>query len=448
MPVTLRTRQTKPGETPTWPASDVICKRCFLVASGLDTGEGLKDDCGANLSAPSTGPLLSILPGGPTSGQVATGALTAAGGQTVSCSRSASAYCMGNDGLLHLLGPNTVRVEPTGLLIEPASVNSYPNSSLIDGSTGWNTSGWNSVYTLVTAPDGTNTAQLFNSGAGGASSWYLLAFPTMPTGPATVSIYGKAGTMNFVAINIFGGGAGGQQAAFDVNAGVVSLLSAGATAEMEALPNGWWKCSLSYTGAGNETAPIIGLGDTDAHAMASATAGTATLPASATIAVWQPQCENLGFATSPIVSTGSGATRDADVITVPNPLHPSNPGTWSVALKATPLDSWATVQPATMLALGTAGDANTATLQATSGTDAEFDVLDASSGDRSVAISGALSGSAVASLKGVSTAGVLSTTPAGGAPSGAGLGTIATQPASVVLGGAFAGWLTDIAVDV
>jgi hypothetical protein len=112
-----------------------------------------------------------------------------------------------------------------------------------------------------------------------------------------------------------------------------------------------------------------------------------------------------------------------------------------------PLGTWAQIQPATLVGLGTAGSANTARWRATSATNAEFDVLDNTSGQRLVDISSGLSGSATTALVGIDTSGVLSTIPSGGAPSGAGTGVITTQAANANLGAAFYGWLTNIYVD-
>src|SRR5690242_12506284 len=98
--------------------------------------------------------ILSTRPGAPT-WVSATGALTANTGQVVSCSRASSAYCLGDDGLLHLLGANTVRVEPTGLLVEGASTNLLAGSVTPGGSDWtWQAGNNGSAAQNVTGPDG------------------------------------------------------------------------------------------------------------------------------------------------------------------------------------------------------------------------------------------------------------------------------------------------------
>lgn len=152
--------------------------------------------------------ILSTRPGAPT-WPSATGSLVANTGQAVSCVRASSAYCMGDDGLLHLLGPNTVRVEPTGLLTEIAR-NNYIFPSDLASITNFAGDATPSCYpstsqvvptvnsTDVLDPMGTNTAAklVFPARADTALAWFIAL--TGAGGNARVSIYirGAAGQGN------------------------------------------------------------------------------------------------------------------------------------------------------------------------------------------------------------------------------------------------------------
>ncbi len=384
-------------------------------------------------------PLLSILPGGPTQDQIATGSLIAQTGQVVSCSRALAAYCFGADGLLHLLGSNTVRVEPQGLLVEGASTNEvFPSGDFSHINWQKLTNGAGSAPVVTH-----NTSDVTDpTGANGADKIDLSAC----TGATDASFIGQnllktaAGWTGSVYLRTLSGTA--TVWLFYTQGGIYKSTIANVTSSWQRFsnPNQTLSAVTWYT--------AIGVDRRD---------GTQTSVGAQTIYAWGPNSEALPFASSLIRTTDVAVTRPADVVTVANPLNPSNPGTWRMGVTARPLDTWANSFSAggglcQFLTLGAAGGANSAELRLTNATDGFFQVLDNAAATRTVSTTGIVSGSAVGTYVGIDTAGVLSTVPAGGAPTGAGTGVITTQGASVGLGsraGAFPlnGWLTNIFVD-
>ena len=102
---------------------------------------------------------------------------------------------------------------------------------------------------MGTAPDGTNTAVKVVPDAATASRSLLdKNIATTFNGWLTVSVYAKAAEFYKFGLLIDGSSAGGSfggEAIFDVNAGTVTQGASG-TGRIEALADGWYRCSVSY----------------------------------------------------------------------------------------------------------------------------------------------------------------------------------------------------------
>lgn len=380
----------------------------------------------ANIGIDSTGRIvtsgiqgLSILPGGPQAFQVATGSLSARSGQAVTCSRTASAYCTKSDGTLVLLGPNTVRVEPTGLLQEITSSNlclwsrdltnaAWTKSNTVAALTaiGKDGAAGSASRLTATANNGTVSQAITSASATRALSMYIQRI----SGSGTVSIAVDGSTFTDVTSQL------------SANYVRVSIVQAAVT----------------------NPAPTIKLG----------TAGDA-------IAVDLVQVESNGYVTSPILTTSAGVVRDSDVLSVANPLNPGNPGTFRVQAKATPQTAWATLASTMGLLVCPAayGAQNSWSLYVNgAGTASAIDTYDNATAEKFLQPSDTLTSSTAYAYLGTDAAGTLKLfkngVDLGGVAGGAGTGVITTQSATIRIGSSssgavnpFSGWLTDILVD-
>ncbi len=222
--------------------------------------------------------LLEVAHTGTFSGQVASGTLIANTGQTVSCARALSAYCMGNDGLLHLLSSNQIRVEPQGVLVEGAST----NLAL-----------WCRDLTNVAWTKTSCTASLTATGVDGAANSASVLTATGAAATCNQTITSASATRN-LAIYL----------RRNVGSGTVSIAVDGTTYTdvTSQLSASFVRVSINQAAVTN---PVLSI--------KLATSGDA-------VDVDLVQCENLGFASSPIPTTTIAVTRPADVVTVANPL--------------------------------------------------------------------------------------------------------------------------------
>ncbi len=361
--------------------------------------------------------LLEVAHSGTFSSQVATGTLTAnaPGNQVVSCARALSAYCMGNDGLLHLLGTNTVRVEPQGLLVEGGST----NLAL-----------WSRDLTNVTWTKTNCTAALTATGVDGAANSASVLTATGAAATCNQTITSASATRN-LAIYL----------RRNVGSGTVSIAVDGTTyTDVTAqLSASFVRVSINQAAVTN---PVLSI--------KLATSGDA-------VDVDLVQCENLGFASSPIPTTTLAVTRPADVVTVANPL--SGTGQFRAGARVQSLGSTIqSTQGANHMAL--VGDgwtaANTWTLRIDSGPGSFFRVWDSGVGQKDNSFTFA-DANTVALTAFTLNAGAAPTMTLNGAnqsvtTAGAGTNIVSAQQATLTLGSrsggdSLFGWLTNVFVD-
>ena len=164
------------------------------------------------------------------------------------------------------------------------------------------TSQWAAISLSVTspgeiAPDRTRTAQLL-TGNGVTTGYLNTTFPWVTGKTYTFSCYFKAGTLSVVTIYLYGiyfgtTGTGGTGCDFNLNT-ITTTPFGGATATIQSVGNGWFRCSLT-TQAFN-TRPI---GDIGCQAIRMSAA-------SGTLYAWGYQIEESNTATT-YVATGTNA---------------------------------------------------------------------------------------------------------------------------------------------
>lgn len=358
----------------------------------------------------------------------ATGSLTANTGQVITASRAASAYCLGDDGLLHFLGPNTARVEPVvGLLVEGAATNTIFYSQPGNTTAGaWAIGGSLAAAPAVTLnstdvldPTGANTATKCVFPASVPGGYSVVYTPNNVPANSTLSVYLRtlSGTATVYLTDF-----AHVQVACAVTSTWQRFQVAGATTYLE----------IGWDQSGGLTQPTSG----------------------GTVYAWGAQAELTPFATSLIPTTGAPASRDADLLSVSNPLAGlSQPvALWRMEAVLTPLGPWASLPNfGTLSALALYN--GTATNQADFFGPNALRVLDGAGVSRTCTTS-APTGSSVFALQALDTStGLMSTTPAG-TLAGAGTGIVSTMPGTLYLGippwaptFGFWGHMTDIVLD-
>lgn len=221
-----------------------------------------------------------------------------------------------------------VTLAPRGLLIEEQRVNLLTYSEQFDDAV-WIKGNATVTANAATSPDGTVGADAFteNSATGTHQIFRAVSFTS---GTAyTVTIYAKpnVGTrrLNFA----FTASAFGSElyATFNLATQAVAQ-SAGVTASMQAVGNGWFRCQATATATATASSDIVfRLANSDLATFFSY-AGDGT----SSILLWGAQLEAGAFATSYIPTVASQVTRAADIaaITGPNftPWYNQSAGTF------------------------------------------------------------------------------------------------------------------------
>jgi hypothetical protein len=226
------------------------------------------------------------------------------------------------DGTLQLFNhpTNQPRVEydyqgnRLGLLVEEARTNVVTYSTITNAN--WTKYATTITDNAVVAPDGTQTAAKIISTQSGKGTCYL---PGTPTGAYVDSFYAKAGTSNFFFIESPSTAPGVY---FDLANGTVATITAGQTATIQYVGNGWFRCSVYAT----RTHGNISCGFSDADNNPNQANGNYGY-------VWGAQAELGSFPTSYIPTAGSTVTRAADVASIGVGAFGYNKGAGTVLVK-------------------------------------------------------------------------------------------------------------------
>ena len=221
------------------------------------------------------------------------------------------------DGTLTLFEhPNNVpRVEydadgnRLGLLVEESRTN------LITHSENFSNSSWNSnkqgisvSRDVAVAPDGTLTADKLNETA--TTDTHRVGFNISSVGDAVFSFFAKAGERTFVRTWAFvGGNTAGAE--FNLSTGAIVREHTSGAATIKNVGNGWYRCSC-IVDAASANSVVVG-------PVTEAVSGNANYAGEAGkgIYIWGAQLEEASFPTSYMKTTGSTATRSADVASIP-----------------------------------------------------------------------------------------------------------------------------------
>ena len=153
-------------------------------------------------------------------------------------------------------GKTTAKAEENLLSFSQEFDNSYWTAARLDV-----------TANATTAPDGTTTADAINQASGETNHGRLFR-STVPNsaGVTTVSIYAKANTRNFLAINTKDFiNTAFNYTWFNLSTGAVGTTNSGHTASITDVGNGWYRCSLTFTSVAPDPSGDVGFvpADTD-----------------------------------------------------------------------------------------------------------------------------------------------------------------------------------------
>jgi hypothetical protein len=236
------------------------------------------------------------------------------GGSLVTFTRASSATYTDSAGVLRSAATNEPRFDhnPTtgeslGLLVEEARTNLLLQSE--NFGTTWSANGLlafgsGSTLNALTAPDGQTTADLITENT--SNSQHNVNQTSTTTGAKRFSVFAKQGPgarlVRLIDYNATDGAQG--ETYFNLSTGAV--VSGPGT--IQALPNGWYRCSIQSTTTVTSTYFI--------SIATSALAFTYTGDGASGIYVWGAQLEAGAFPTSYIPTTSATVTRAADVASI------------------------------------------------------------------------------------------------------------------------------------
>ena len=217
--------------------------------------------------------------------------------------------------------------ESLGLLMEEARTNTSIESQNAGtwGNVGGQTT--NAAADVITAPDGTVTADNIYGASGAWTAKSLLGstVTVLNNSYVVMSIFAKkvpSSKYGFLHLNISIVGASGPRLACNLDTGVVTP-NEGVTGYSERLPNGWYRfvayfqntSGATQTWGGNSLRIFATTSSSDSSGSGSGTGSTTD-----GVYVWGRQVEasTSPYATSYIPTSGSTVTRSADVCTVTN----------------------------------------------------------------------------------------------------------------------------------
>lgn len=205
---------------------------------------------------------------------------------------------------------NPVTLACKGLLIEESRANVVTYSNDYSNTTIWTQDNGSAAQTSVVAPDGTATA--FKVTEDTTTNFHGIR--TAVTSSSGVSVtwtgYFKAGERYWV--RIFAQSSNVIFANYNVQDGIVGQKSAGITTDIQAVGNGWFRCTLTRTttSASGYFVACALTGNVDYAGGSYLGDGTSGFY------MWGAQVEVGAFPTSLIPTSGSALTRNADIATM------------------------------------------------------------------------------------------------------------------------------------
>jgi hypothetical protein len=183
------------------------------------------------------------------------------------------------------------RVGPNGL-IEKVRTNVALQSEAFDAAS-WLKPNATITANVGVAPNGTTTADKIVPTTTGTNRWVEQSRAITASIPYTNSFFVKADGFSWAAIHHIDGSVG---AWFNVSSGTIGTITAGNTALITSVGNGWYRCSVAKISGGTTGYSVLQLADADNSLTATASGTNGLL-------IWGGQTETGDIATDYIPTT-------------------------------------------------------------------------------------------------------------------------------------------------
>ena len=241
------------------------------------------------------------------------------GRSLVTFTRASSATYVDSDGLIKTASNDVPRLQhdPTtgaclGLLVEEQRQNLLTRSEEFDNAS-WTLAGIlgfgsGSTANALASPSGSVTADFVVENTAAALHRVTSAAISVTAGTAySVSVYAKSSDRN---LYINADGLLAARANFNLSTGAVTVGVG--TASMQSLPNGWYRCTVTGTAPSTTSGGFFFQINSNTSAADNSYTGNGT----SGLYLWGAQLEAGAFPTSYIPTTGTSATRSADIATI------------------------------------------------------------------------------------------------------------------------------------
>jgi hypothetical protein len=245
------------------------------------------------------------------------------GQNLITFTRASTGTFVDSDGVIRSAGNDVARFdhnpltgECLGLLVEEQRSNIAISSQVFSGApySAFNTT---VAGNQISAPDGTSTAAsvLETATTGGHNIARDIGNKISVTASTvyTFSVFLKANGRDFVQVTSNSGDVtGNPRANFNISNGTLGTVDSGASASISRLSNGWVRIAYTVASAGTLINFIVSTVTSDNAARFESFAGDITKG----FYIWGYSCEAGAFPTSYIPTTGTAATRTADIATI------------------------------------------------------------------------------------------------------------------------------------
>lgn len=191
-----------------------------------------------------------------------------------------------------------------GLLMEDTRTNLISRSQEFENVSTWNQTGITVSSNIITAPDGTSTADALIESALLENHSINTAFNVATGTTYTWSVFLKSNGRPFVNVrtNV-------SSSEFDLSAGTISVVGTGVP-EIKNFGDGWYRCSIQFVSNGTNVAPSVLMKDSIGGSVNYTGNGTSG------IYLWGAQVEAGTNASSYIPTTTGSLARSADVCSI------------------------------------------------------------------------------------------------------------------------------------
>jgi len=206
------------------------------------------------------------------------------------------------------------------ILIEPQRTNLALRSEEFNDVT-WQKFNTTINPNAVISPSGTLTADKLIPSATASVNKYVYQTPTVSNGiNHSITVFAKSAEYNRLRIEQ---GNNSKGAWFNLSNGTIISVNTLTTATIEALQNGWYRCSVTTTSVATNVFFLIAGSSSESYQIGDGTSG---------IYIWGAQLEQGAYPTSYIPTLGSAQTRNADGIsdTSISPLIGQTEGTFFI----------------------------------------------------------------------------------------------------------------------